>query len=149
MNVRPKPARHVVDEASQSGGFTLLEVLVAFIIMSLALVALLRSGTAGISNVEAAVYTERAISIAQSRLSSFDAQTDPVAEDLQGDDGDYHWRLQVAPIQRIPVRPVGRSQPGPTSFYQVRLTVSWIVSGRHSAIQLVTQRLTPVPPTLP
>ena len=145
MDVRPT-RQNSLDAAPR--GFTLLEVLIAFVIISLALTVLLRGGAAGMSNVEAAVRTERAVSLAQSHLSSFDAQPNVVAEDLQGDEGDYHWRLQVTPILSIPVRPVGRSQPGPTSFYQVIMTVSWMMEGRHSALRLETKRLTPVPPTL-
>ncbi len=129
-------------------GFTLLEVLIAFVIISLALVVLLRGGAAGMSNVQAAAQTERAVSIAQSRLSSFDARPNVTVEDLQGDDGVYHWRLQVTPILSIPVRPVGRSEPGPTSFYQVVIAVSWMVEGRRSMLRLETNRLTPVPPNL-
>ena len=166
MDVRPKAARPPVQGARQAGrpgrhplppslshrpaaGFTLFEVLVAFIIMSLALVALLRGGATGMSNVEVALRTERAVAIAQSHLSSFNAQPNPADEDLQGDDGEYHWRMQVAPIATIPVRPVGRSNPGPTSFYQVWMTVSWIADGRRSAIELETKRLSPMPPDLP
>ena len=128
-------------------GFTLLEVLIAFIIMSLVLVSLVQGGTAGMSNVDVANRTERAVSLAQSRLSGFDSAH--AAEDLQGEDGSYHWRLQAAPIQTIAVRPVGRSNPAPTILYRVAVTVSWPANGRRSAVRLETMRLTPVPPTPP
>ena len=130
-------------------GFTLLEVLVAFIIMSLVLASLLEGGAAGMSNAEAANQTERAVSLAQSQLSGFDATYDHAAEDLQGDEGRYHWRLQAAPVQTIAVRPVGRSRPGPTTLYQVAITVSWSARGGRSAVRLETMRLTPVPPVPP
>ena len=69
-------------------GFTPLEVLIAFVIISVALAVLLRRGAAAMSNVEASVCTERAVSLAQSQHLLCNPNV--VAEDLQGDEGDYH-----------------------------------------------------------
>ena len=128
-------------------GFTLLEVLIAFIIMSLAFVLLFQGASGGVSNTRIATRTEQAVSLARSKLSSFDADASHDAEDLQGDDGDYHWRLQVVPVLSIPVRPIGRSRPDPTVLYHVAVTISWMTDGRRSTIRLETSRLTPMAPS--
>jgi general secretion pathway protein I len=131
---------------ADESGFTLLEVLVAFIIMSIILAPLLQGGSAGVRNVEIASQTELAVSLARSHLSAFDAQPATAEEDLQGDEGEYHWRLQVVPVSAVPVPVVGRSKPDPTVLYQVAVTISWASDQRQSSVRLETRRLTPVSP---
>jgi general secretion pathway protein I len=126
-------------------GFTLLEVLVAFIIMSIILAPMLEGGSASVRNVEIASRTELAVSLARSHLSAFDAQP-ATEEDLQGDEGSYHWRLQVAPLSVMPVQVVGRSIPDSTVLYRVTATVSWTSDQRQSSVRLETMRLTPISP---
>jgi general secretion pathway protein I len=128
-------------------GFTLLEVLVAFIIMSIILVPLLQGGSASVRNVEIASQTELAVSLARSHLSAFDTQPASAEEDLQGDENGYHWRLQVVPLSAMTVPVVGRSTPDSTVLYQVAVTISWVSDQRQSSIRLETRRLTPTPPT--
>ena len=127
-------------------GFTLLEVLVAFVIMSIALAPLLQGGSAGLDNVDSGGRAEVALALARSRLSLFDSLPAPTAEDLQGDESGYHWHLQVSPIASMPVPPLGRDRPGPTVLYRVAVTMSWVSGRRQSSIHLETRRLTPVPP---
>ena len=136
-------------------GFTLLEVLVAFVIVSLATVALLEGGATGLRGVGAAGRTEDAVALARSHLSAFDGLAAPAAEDLQGDEGEgFHWRLIVAPLDSLAATAPGRTRREPatltqTTLYQVSVIVSWM-GGRHrSSVRLDTQRLTPVPPQLP
>lgn len=133
----------------REGGFTLLEVLVAFIIMSIALAALMRSGSQGLRGVDIAAQTEIAVALAQSRLRLFRELGESGTLDRQGDDGPYHWRLQVVPLDAMPVAVIGRSRPTPTVLYQVLATISWASQGRRSSIRLDTRRLSPVPPVLP
>ena len=127
-------------------GFTPLEVLVAFVIMSIVLAPLLQGGSAALTNVDVGSRAETAVALARSRLSLFDALPAPAGEDLQGDESGYHWRLQVSPIASIPVPPMGRDRPDPTVLYRVAVTMSWMSGGRDSSIRLETRRLTPVPP---
>ena len=133
----------------REGGFTLLEVLVAFAVMSVVLAPLLEGGVTGVHAVETAGLTEQAVSIARSQLSSFDAAPSHAAADLQGDEGRYHWRLQVAPLLTIPVQSAGARRSAPTTLYHIAVTVSWQAGGRRSSVRLATDRLTPVPPVLP
>ena len=127
-------------------GFTLLEVLVAFVIMSIVLAPLLQGGSAGLSNVDVGSRAEMAVALARSRLSLFDALPASTGADLQGDDSGYHWRLQASSIASMPVPPMGRDRPDPTVLYRVAITMSWMSGRRVSSIRLETRRLTPVPP---
>ena len=139
----------------RDAGFTLLEVLVAFIIVSLALVALLDGGAAGLRGAAAAGRVEDAVALARSHLSSFDALAAPTAEDLQGDEGNgFHWRLRVAPLDSLTATALGRTRRDPaaltqTTLYQVSVIVSWRAGRQQSSVRLDTQRLTPMPPQLP
>lgn len=133
----------------REGGFTLLEVLVAFVIMSIALVELMRSGSQGLRSVDIAAQTEAAVAVAQSRLRLFRELAGAGTLDRQGDEGLYHWRLQVVPLNSMPVAVTGRRPPNPTVLYQVLATISWVSQGRQSSIRLVTRRLSPAPPMAP
>ncbi len=139
----------------RDAGFTLLEVLVAFVIVSLALAALLRGGADGLRGAGAAGRTEDAVALARSHLSAFAALAAPTAEDLQGDEGGgFHWRLRVTPLDSLTATVPGRTRREPaaltqTTLYQVSVTVSWTAGRRQSSVRLETQRLTPVPPQLP
>ncbi|HJS86168.1 MAG TPA: type II secretion system protein, partial [Acetobacteraceae bacterium] len=78
-------------------GFTLLEVLVAFIIAALALGELFSVAASDLHAVAVASRTEEAISRAQSHLAAIDAQPVLVAGEQQGEDGGgYHWAVRVA-----------------------------------------------------
>ncbi len=136
-------------------GFTLLEVMVAFVIVSLALVALLEGGADGLRGVGAAGRVEDAVALARSHLSAFDALAAPTAEDLQGDEGDgFHWRLRVTPLDSLTSTAPGRTRRDPatltqTTLFQVSVVVSWMTGRQQSSVRLDTQRLTPVPPPPP
>ncbi len=136
-------------------GFTLLETLVAFVIVSLALVALLRGGAEGLRGAGAAGRTEEAVALARSHLSAFAGLAAPTAEDLQGDEGGgFHWQLRVTPLDSLTTTAPGRTRRDPaalsqTTLYQVSVTVSWMAGQRRSSVRLDTLRLTPVPPQVP
>jgi len=130
-------------------GFTLLEVLVAFAIISMALVPLLQGGSESLRGVDVAGQTETAVALAQSHLRLFEELVKPGAQERQGDDGPYHWRLRIVPLDSVPASALGGKRQDPTVLYQVLATVSWASQGRQSSIRLVTKRLSPVPPMLP
>ncbi len=130
-------------------GFTLLEVLVAFAIISMALVPLLQGGSESLRGVDVAGQTETAVALAQSHLRLFEELAEPGGQELQGDDGPYHWRLRIVPLDSVPASAIGGARQNPTVLYQVLATVSWASQGRQSRIQLDTKRLSSMPPVLP
>ena len=131
-------------------GFTLLETMVAFIIVSFAVVALVRGGGDGLGNVVVAGQTEKALALAQARLSAFAAEAEPAGEELQGDDaGGFHWRLLATPVDSLPLRGPARRLQEKTTLYRLSATVSWADGRRRRSVTLDTQRLTPLSPLLP
>src|SRR5215210_7192042 len=90
-------------------GFTLLEVVVALAIASLALVGLFRAGSGGLFAADTAARVDEAVERAQSHLAAF-GRTGAVAPgELAGDDGGgFSWRVRVSPIATEPVMVQGQ-----------------------------------------
>lgn len=114
----------------REAGFTLLEVMVAFVIASLASLVLYQAGFNGVSQAATAARYQEALARAQSRLASIGVLTPLAPEQLSGDDGGgYQWALSITPDQ----------SNGTLTLYRVQLTERY---GRHQ-ITLSTERLGP------
>jgi general secretion pathway protein I len=79
-------------------GFSLLEILVAFVILALVATALFGSFSGSLRNVSAADEWSRAALVAESRLAQAAAAT-PLREggERGTDEGDIAWETKVAP----------------------------------------------------
>ena len=91
--------RSTVDMRTKESGFSLLEVLVAFVILSLVATALFRLFGGALGNAAAASDWSRALLVAQTRLAVA-ANTLPLREHAdQGTeiDGRIRWETKVAP----------------------------------------------------
>ncbi len=87
-------------ESHRDAGFTLLEVMAAFVIASLASIVLYQAGFNGATETATAARYQEAVVRAQSRLASIGALTALHPAQLSGDDGGgFHWRLSIAPEQ--------------------------------------------------
>src|ERR1041384_4374012 len=124
-------------------GFTLLEVVVALAIASLALVGLFRAGSGGLFAADTAARVDEAVERAQSHLAAFGRTGAGAPGELAGDDGGgFSWRVRVAPIATAPVMVQG--QPAAArSLYSVQVSVSWRTAGRTRSVVLETRRLGP------
>jgi len=109
-------------------GYSLLEVIVAFAVLALALTLLLGSLSGASRQIKQADLRSRAVLHAQSLLA-----VTGVVEPLQDgersgewEDGRYRWQLQVAPYQepRTDALPVAETVAGPR-LAQLTLQVSW------------------------
>ena len=109
-------------------GFTLLEVMVAFVIAGLASVVLYQAGFNGAIETVTAGHYQEAVLRAQSRLASIGVLTPLQAEQLSGDDGGgFRWQLSMTP----------EMSNGGVTLYDVQVTE---VFGSRQ-VTLATQRL--------
>src|SRR5512137_1401966 len=89
--------RHASGPRGAHAGFSLLEVLVAFVIVSLVLTALFRLFSGALANASAADDYSRAVLVAESALTEAAAAT-PLRESTgsgSADDGRIAWTTQV------------------------------------------------------
>jgi general secretion pathway protein I len=99
-------------------GFTLIEVLVAFIIAALALAVLFSAGVDGLRSSSLSAQYQEAIARARSHLAAAVDASQP--GDRQGDDGGgFHWHVRTVPLAHI-VAP-----SGPATLLSVSVAISW------------------------
>ena len=127
-------------------GFSVLEVLVAFVIVALVVTALFRLFGGALGNAAAADEWTRAMLVAQSRLT-LAASTTPLREtsDAGADEsGTLRWRTSVLPYVPPDVDPdVERaSEPMSTRLYRIRVDVSFAGGdGRERNVSLSTLKI--------
>lgn len=130
----------------RDGGFTLLEVLVAFVIAAPALALLFGQGVQSVTAAQAAARYREAISRAQSRLDALPDQA-LVAGVRDGEDGHgFRWRTWIAAAASIPAQrqvPPGSAYAAGTTLYDVTVEVSWSGGASRRAVTLGTRRLGP------
>jgi general secretion pathway protein I len=129
-------------------GFSVLEVLVAFIIVGLVVTALFRLFGGALGNAAAADEWTRALLVAESRLT-LAASAVPLREtaDAGTDDGGrIAWRTSVTPYIPPDADPdlERLSQSMPTQLYRVSVDVRFPGNaGRERSLSLSTVRLGP------
>lgn len=132
------------------GGFTLLEVLAAFVIAALALGALTQGAAGGLQSARVAGHYQEALSRAQSRLATLGAA--PALGVQDGDDGGgYRWRVSVVPIATAARGRGGADppRPGRAQLLAVTVRVSWRMDGGERDVVLATERVVTAPPEPP
>lgn len=108
-------------------GFTLIEIVVALVIMTVSLAALMQlfqTGMAGSSAAENRIY---ATLHAQSRLAALGVETTLEVGETDGDfDDRFRWSTLVAPIESADGMAPGALRRAPTATaYQVTVSVLW------------------------
>ncbi len=114
----------------REAGFTLIEVMTAFVIAALASLVLLNAGVNAAAENRAAALLQQAVARAQSRLASFGPLTPLQTETLSGaDGGGFYWQINIVKQQAM----------GPLALYDLSLTERF--GGR--SVVLTTERLAP------
>ena len=122
-----------VDRRGPDSGFTLIEVLVAFIIAGLALSVLVNVGIEGLRASSLSARYQEALARAQSHLAAAVDASQP--GDRQGDEGDgFHWHVRTVPIAHIAVA------SGQATLLAVSVAISWGPAPGRS-VQLDTEQL--------
>ena len=118
---------------------TLIEVLVAFVILSLAMGVIMQIFSGGIRNARLAEGYSRALFLAESRLAAVGREQPLVPGEMNGQTSpDLHWRVIVSSFDDA-----GASEQFamPVRLYQVKVVVNWNEEGRQRLIELDSLKL--------
>ena len=119
-----------------SGGFSLLEMLVALVILSLSLGSLYQSTTAAIRNVSVADQYTRATMLAESMLASAsDLRTEEAS--VSGTFDIYRWETTAWPAEN-PLALGNEAGLRGAALQYVRVTVSWPGGQSDRKVSLLT-----------
>jgi general secretion pathway protein I len=122
----------------RQAGFTLLEVMVAFIIAAFALAALYRGALGGLLSAHVATQYEEAISRAESRMATLGRGSELTPGEQSGaDGGGFSFRTRVSAIAALPWPP-GEAVP---TLYAVRVVIAWGEGAAARMVQLDSQRV--------
>lgn len=128
MATRPTlaPPRVRNRSAKRVAGFTLVEVVVAFLLLSMVLVTGFELFTAGMRRAIDLEERSMALAVAQSQLAGAGAEValKEGAASGQTDDGKYRWTVAIARSEEGAADP---NQPIQTAYglYRVEVVVSW------------------------
>jgi general secretion pathway protein I len=120
-------------------GYTLIEVLVAFTILALALTVLFRIFSAGLRNVDASAEYALAVLVAEGKLAEAGISTPlrtSISEGLEADV--FNWSRSI-----VEYEPASAALENPTSVHAYRITVhvEWPARRGIRQIELQTIRL--------
>ena len=132
-------------------GFTLLEVLVAFVVLAAGAGILYRTFSTGLSNVDAVTGYNEAIGIAEAKLGALGLEH-PLAEGEESgstEDQRYDWHVAIQPYTPPGSAP---DQPGgfisPHQMFRATVTVTWTSYGLNKrSVELSTLRIMGKNPT--
>ena len=120
-------------------GYSLIEVLVAMMILAMSLTVLFQIFSGGLRNVDVAAQYSRAVIIAETKLAEAGISTELApGESLGVEHGRFHWRRTVEdyePFDNIDIDLI------PVAAYQVTIAIEWEHRGRMREISLSTIRL--------
>jgi len=133
---------------AQQGGFTLLEVVVAFVLLALTLVTVFQIFSTGLARAGELDEHSRALVLAQSRLATVGLEEKlegPSEKRGESEDRKYRWSLTVQPYEEAP-EPGTTGQPvqpmSSLQMYRVDALVTWDGSdGRTRNLRLSTLTL--------
>lgn len=127
-------------------GFTLLEVMVAFVIAALA-ISLLYSGAAGGMDAAAtAARTEEALALARSHITAIGRGEGIAQQESSGADGEgFAYHLHVRPVARreLTLSDTDRAndtKPTKAILYDIAVTETWTEAGHPHSVTLQTRR---------
>lgn len=104
-------------------GFSLLEVLVAFVILALALGVLMRVFSGAINNTAQAKRYAQATMIAQTKLAEAAAESPLLEGETSGDhDNGFHWRTRTS---RLDMAEENTELVEKLTLYRIDVEVNW------------------------
>lgn len=139
----PRSSPRSTGKARAAQGFTLIEVIVAFAVLALALTLLLGTLSGAARQVRWADDAGRAALHAQSLLdqTGVGEALQPGQREGEFEDGRYRWSLQVEPWRDSTAQDVALIDPGAPQLMQLTLSVQWGEGGPQQQLQLQSLRL--------
>ena len=140
-------ARFSAPTKRRAGGFSLIEVLAAFVILALVGTALFRLFSGALGNASLADEYGRATLYAESRLALIGVEAPLREGTLQGrsDDGVYTWSASVAPYTPPGTTPdmEGAAAAMAVRLWRLAVTVRWpgATPGSERSISLASSRV--------
>lgn len=123
----------------RNSGYTLIEVLVAFMILALALTVLLRIFSTGLRNVAISSEYAHAVLIAESQLATAGITSILQPGEMRGNDGGkFSWTRVVTAY--TPFDGYYQSGAGVPAYY-ITITVEWPHAGHMRQVNLSSVRL--------
>lgn len=126
---------------STQHGFSLLEVLVAFAILALAVATILSLFASGLRNTAVAADYARALTLAESQLAILQGREAVrlVSGDSEGSAGEFTWHSRISPYEDA------GSDTSRTRLYRIDVSVNWGDGVHQRTVQLSTLRIGQAP----
>jgi len=126
-------------QRSTNRGITLIEVMVAFVILALSVTVLLRIFSSGLSNTVLSQQYVDAVILAESQMSQVGTTDDIIPIIESGNHGDlYTWSTRIEPY--LPWID-NEEDILPVSAFLVEINVSWIEKGRERSVSINSIKL--------
>ncbi|HVC59330.1 MAG TPA: type II secretion system protein [Acetobacteraceae bacterium] len=123
-------------------GFTLLEVLIAFVIAALALGVMFEVAVDAVSASERAARYEEAVVRARSHLAMATDGGSVMPGNWDGDDGGgYRWHIHVVPVVAAATPRAAGPAGLPPALYAVSVWITWTEDGRTREVRLDTEQV--------
>ncbi|CAN5495328.1 N/A [soil metagenome] len=145
----------ISSKSRRNRGFSLLEVLVAFVILGLVLGSLMNIFSGGLRNVGRSGEYQRAVLLAQSKLASVGIETPLKESESNGEfDSTFRWQTSIRPFLE-PTPPPEPVVPGlagapaapmpaivlPVNLLEVEVKVLWGANDQSRVVTLKTLRI--------
>lgn len=122
-------------------GMTLIEVLVAFIVLSVTMAVIMQIFSGGMRNARLAESYSRAVFLAESKMAAVGLERPLMSGEDSGQvGGEMQWRVSITPAEDDAST---NAQLMSIRLYQVRVRASWGDDGRERQVELTSLRLGP------
>jgi general secretion pathway protein I len=127
-----------VRNKGRNRGYTLIEVLVAFMILAMTLTVLLRIFSGGLRSIAVSADYAQAVLIAETQLASAGIGEPLAAGERSGDEnGKFHWTRTIRDYAPF----ANATGPTPVQAYHVAVAVEWPHANGTRRVDLATVQL--------
>jgi general secretion pathway protein I len=111
----------ILRKCGTDAGFTLIEILVALVILSISLVTIMQLFSGGLKASRIAGDYTQAIFLAREKMEELLLEKEILADITEGDfNNDYKWRAEITPFSLT----AGGDDKVPVEVYEIRVSVN-------------------------